>query len=140
MARPIDQAHLSIIRGTGPGAFSKQGPGSVPLRRGLLYPPASDPLGACHLARFPGPSLKLWVWMLLNRSHRNALVAADREVVLVETGLSARQFRRATAWLLANPKGSPYIERVQNGNRYRPTLYRVLRDEALRGLTEDGTP
>jgi hypothetical protein len=53
-----------------------------------------------------------------------------------QTGLSDRELRRGLTWLQQNPKGAPYIELAQNGNRSRASYYRVLRDEALRGLTE----
>ena len=130
------QTTLSVIRGTGPGAFAKGGPGAVPIRRGLLEPPASDPLGACHLARFPAPAFKVWVWLLLVRNHQTALAPAAVEDVSVGTGLSGRTVRRALVWLTENPEGAPYLERVQRGGGERVSLYRINRDECLRGLEE----
>jgi len=129
------QTVLSVIRGTGPGAY--RGPGSVPLRRGLLEPPAADPEGPCHLARFDPPALKVWVWLLLNRDHGNGTVLGDRRDMVNGTGMSSWRITKALKWLQSNPEGSPYVEMARAPGRGRPPLYRILRDESHRGGGED---
>lgn len=137
MTAEARQGHLAIVRGTGPGAYARGGPGSVPLRRGLLEAPAADPGGPCHLARFDVYALKVWLYLLLARDHHNALALGDSRDLANHTGFPSWRVSKAIRWLHENPPGAPYIETARPAGRGRPPLYRILRDEVLRGSQEE---
>lgn len=134
------QRHLSLVRGTGPGAYARGGPGSVPLRRGLLGPPEADPEGPTHLARFDVYAVKVWLYLLLMRDHRNGLAVGDHRDIVNGTGLPAWRVTKALRWLHENPPAAPYIETARPAGRGRPPLYRILRDESLRDAEEGEDP
>lgn len=107
------------------------------MRRGLLEPPDADPDGPCHLARFDPVALKVWLFLLLRRDHANGLAVADYRDLCNYTGLSEWQVKRGLRWLTDNPAAAPYIERARPARRGRPALYRIQRDESLRGAREE---
>ena len=114
---------LTILDGSGFGAYEKGGPGSIPLRRGFLD----------HLPRFNDDALKVYIALIIKSDWISGEVSGDRRQISEDTGLPEWKVKRAVSWLRNGSATHPvYIETVVPPGRSKPPTYRILKHEGER--------